>query len=261
MSDSGNPLETAIAVARAAAKLCKKVQAGIPTSMNKEDRSPVTLADYGSQAVILRAVQEKFPEHHVLAEEGAGHLQSNASAEHAEQLVALVTEAIQKEANFAEICSWINHSGSNSSWSWCIDPIDGTKGFLRGDQYAIAIGILRDGEPFAGVLACPNLPTQPESSGTQRGVLFAALRGEGAKWCELESNDWHTSKVSTLGLKEARVLGSVESSHGDPALVTGMMQAAGIEGGFVRFDSQAKYGILARGGAVKHASDVSIPIH
>jgi 3'(2'), 5'-bisphosphate nucleotidase len=249
MNASESPLELAIASARVAARLCRKVQAGIPASMDKDDRSPVTLADYGSQAIILRAVQESFPDHRVMSEEGTAHLRSNADPAQVEQLVSLVSDAIGGETEFEQVCDWIDHSGTNSAWAWCIDPIDGTKGFLRGDQYAIAIGILREGVPFAGVLACPNLPVDLDDPESPRGVIFAALRGEGAKRCPLDEEGWKTVRVSDRSAADARVLGSVESAHGDPALVVRMMEDAGMEGGFVRFDSQVKYGVLAQGDA------------
>ena len=46
-----------------------------------------------------------------------------------------------------------------------------------------------------------------------------------------------------------RVLGSVESAHGDPKAVVAMMEALGVGGGFVRYDSQVKYGVVAEGAA------------
>ena len=72
----------------------------------------------------------------------------------------------------------IDFGGGDASGSryWTIDPIDGTKGFLRGDQYAVALGLIEDGEVVAGVLGCPNLPA---SEGGAVGSLFAAVRGEG----------------------------------------------------------------------------------
>jgi 3'(2'), 5'-bisphosphate nucleotidase len=44
-----------------------------------------------------------------------------------------------------------------------------------------------------------------------------------------------------------RVLGSVESAHGDPALVSAVIGEAGFGGGMVRIDSQVKYGAVADG--------------
>ena len=40
---------------------------------------------------------------------------------------------------------------------WTLDPIDGTKGFLRGDQYVVALALVVKGEVQIGALACPNL--------------------------------------------------------------------------------------------------------
>ena len=56
---------------------------------------------------------------------------------------------------------------------WTLDPIDGTKGFLRGDQYAVALGLIDDGEVILGVLGCPNLPNSDGS----RGAIFSAVEG------------------------------------------------------------------------------------
>jgi len=46
---------------------------------------------------------------------------------------------------------------------WCLDPIDGTKGFLRGrisgGQYCVALALIEDGMPIIGILGCPNMPT------------------------------------------------------------------------------------------------------
>ena len=46
---------------------------------------------------------------------------------------------------------------------------------------------------------------------------------------------------------DIRVLGSVESSHGDPRVVTELVSRLGLGGGVVKVDSQVKYGVLARG--------------
>jgi 3'(2'), 5'-bisphosphate nucleotidase len=43
-----------------------------------------------------------------------------------------------------------------------LDPIDGTLGFVRGDQYAIALAMVENGEVVLGVLGCPNLPLRSE---------------------------------------------------------------------------------------------------
>jgi 3'(2'), 5'-bisphosphate nucleotidase len=41
---------------------------------------------------------------------------------------------------------------------WTLDPIDGTKGFLLGGQYAVCLALIEDSDVKLGVMGCPNLP-------------------------------------------------------------------------------------------------------
>ena len=43
---------------------------------------------------------------------------------------------------------------------WVLDPIDGTKGFMRGEHYCIALALLVNGKPTLSVMGCPNLQLQ-----------------------------------------------------------------------------------------------------
>ena len=243
-------LATAERAGRAAAASCRAVTASAVEAMAKGDKSPVTVADYASQAVILREVAADFPDHRVISEEGADHLRANSDKAGVAAILSAVAAA-GVEADFDQVCSWIDHAGTDSAeFVWCVDPIDGTKGFLRGDQYAVAIGVLQGGVPVAGVLACPNLPVDLDQPDGPRGVLYIAAQGQGCRRVPLDGGETTLARASEADdPAQARVLGSVESSHGDPKLVTDMMAAAGIGGGFVRYDSQAKYGIVAQGAA------------
>ena len=76
---------------------------------------------------------------------------------------------------------------------WCLDPIDGTKGFLRGrvggGQYCVALALLEDGVPVLGVLGCPNLPAASTSGGKlshDEGPSSAAAAVPFGKWSEEE---------------------------------------------------------------------------
>ena len=64
---------------------------------------------------------------------------------------------------------------------WTIDPIDGTKGFLRGEQYAVCLSLIVDSIVQVGVIGCPNLPINPQSSEKGTGCIFVAVRGQGAR--------------------------------------------------------------------------------
>ena len=48
---------------------------------------------------------------------------------------------------------------------WVLDPIDGTKGFLRKEQYAICLCMVKDGTIMASALGCPNLPVPSPLAG------------------------------------------------------------------------------------------------
>lgn len=239
-------LEVAQSAGRAAARLCQAVLAEAPASpeaMAKLGEGPVTVADYGSQALILKAVSEAFPEHAVIAEEGSAHLRAHAGDASTEQIIRLVSRELGQKVSFDQICAWIDHKGrAGAEFTWAIDPIDGTKGFLRRDQYAVAIGVLRDGKPYAGVLACPGLDGS--------GVLFRAARGRGAAWMPLAGGAEKSARVSSFSdPARVRVLGSVEAAHGDPKVVRAVIEDLKLGGGMVRIDSMVKYGVVARGEA------------
>ncbi len=247
-------LEVGLRAGRRAAQICRQVLAEAPAepdAMAKLGKEPVTVADYGSQAVILEAVRRHFPSHAVIAEEGAQHLRENAGDASSEQIVRLVGEALERPVDFEEVCDWIDHEGGTSSeLTWAIDPIDGTKGFLRRDQFAVAIGVLVGGEPFAGVLVCPNLPVDDEHPEAGHGVAFLAARGRGTLRQPLAGGEARRVRVSDVhGPEQARVLGSVESAHGDPKMLVAVREDLGLGGGIVRVDSQVKYGVVASGGA------------
>lgn len=245
-------LEVAEAAGRAAATLCRAVLAespATPEAMSKVGKEPVTVADYGSQAVILRAVAAAFPEHGVIAEEGAEHLREQAGDRGLEQIVRLVGQVTGEAVDLDRVCAWIDHQGDpDHEFTWTIDPIDGTKGFLRREQFAVAIGVLRNRRPWAGVLACPHLPVGGLGGDGPRGVLFVAARGRGTTAVPLDGGTPARVQVSPRREPaEVRMLGSVESAHGDPALVQAVIEDLGLGGGWVRLDSQAKYGVVARG--------------
>ena len=137
---------------------------------------------------------------------------------------------------------------------WTLDPIDGTKGFLRGGQYAVCLALLVDARVEVGVIGCPNLPVTPtEPTNDAKGAVFVAVRGYGAHQLPLATHV--TDAQSTppqlhmprLALHDLAFLESVEKAHA--ALDTNARVAArlGVRAAPVRMDSQAKYAALARG--------------
>ncbi len=242
----------ALGSVRQAGRLCRAVQAEIdPGALAKKDRSPVTVADFGSQALICRTLREAFPDDPIIGEEDAAVLHGPDQA----PMLARVTEHVAKlrpGVDSEQVCEWIDYGGAKDYTSrfWTLDPIDGTKGFLRGGQYAIALALILDGQVAAAVLGCPNLgPTLDADRGD--GSLFVALKGHGT-WSLPLLGEGEPVPVKVSGQTDCafiRFCESVEaahSSHGDAARLATELK---IQAAPARLDSQAKYAVVARGEA------------
>ena len=76
-------LRVAIQCVQEAARLCRTVAREIsPEVLAKKDKSPVTVADFGSQALICRALAEAFPDDPVIAEEDAARAETPRERSH-----------------------------------------------------------------------------------------------------------------------------------------------------------------------------------
>ena len=235
-----------------AARLCTAVRAELVGAefLQKDDKSPVTVADFGAQALVCQRLAEEFPHDPIVAEEDAAALRKREHAALLDQ-VTLYIRRIQPNATRRNICDWIdagNHMPARRFWT--LDPIDGTKGFLRNDQYAVALALIEDGQVKVGALACPALPLDINDPASEIGVLFVAVRGEGASIGRLSGGVLTPIHVAQqLDQRSQRFVESVESAHGDQRLQQQIAQAAGISQPALRMDSQAKYGSVARGDA------------
>lgn len=245
-------LEVAVAAVREAAQLCGQVQVEISSEvLEKQDRSPVTVADFGSQALVCRTLHEAFREDPIIAEEDAAVLRKPENEALLAQVVRHVG-GVRAGAEQEVVCSWVDWGGAAaySGRFWTLDPIDGTKGFLRGEQYAIALALLEEGQIVVAALACPNLPVdwdEPE----QRGAIYTAVRGDGAYRRPL-SGPGQPQRVRVSALRDparARFCESVESSHSSHGDAAAVADRLGIRAEPVRLDSQAKYAVVARGDA------------
>ena len=245
-------IDTAVAAVRQAGQLCREVQASIdPGTLEKMDRSPVTVADFGSQALVCRAIAEAFPEDPVIGEEDSAALRETGNAGMLERVTGHVRDFLPS-ADADTVCRWIDLGGAKeySPRFWTLDPIDGTKGFLRGQQYAISLALIVEGIIEAAVVGCPNLGAEP---GSERGdgTLFAAVRGGGAWQLPLTgAGEARPITVSSrTDPRQIRFCESVEaahSSHGDAARIAAELDILAAP---VRLDSQAKYAVVARGEA------------
>lgn len=243
-------------------------------TVSKDDKSPVTIGDFGAQALIIQAIRKNFPNDEIVAEEEASSLREDKdlSAEiwrlvkdiklDDEASNNLLGGSLTSEQSMLDIIDEGKSAGGGQGRIWALDPIDGTKGFLRGGQYAVCLGLIVDGDVKVGAIGTPNLPvddaaTIDANTGAQQGqtaangVLFSAVLGEGAISRPLTTGTLAASKPISMrpvsDIAQAVFCEGVEAAHsaqGDNAAVAGLL---GITAPSVRLDSQAKYCSIARG--------------
>ncbi len=181
-------LEAMILIVRAAAKRASElyaehVEAGLAVT-EKAPGDPVTRADRELDAFVSAALRERFPDAGIVSEESVP-----AGA-------ALAAELERREVFF-------------------VDPIDGTREFVdKNGEFAVMLGLARDGRASAGVLAVPS-----------EGLIFAGRIGQRAF---VESSDGSRDLVQVSAVtrfEEARML--VSRSH-EPALVGPLRRRLGI---------------------------------
>jgi len=245
-------LSVAIEAVRAASRVCRSVRGEItPDVLEKKDKSPVTVADFASQAVVCRALAEAFPTDPVIGEEDAKELREGGRAPLLDKVVGHV-RTVAPDADGEAVCGWIDHGGASEQRErfWTLDPIDGTKGFLRNEQYAVALALIEGGRIRVGVLGCPNMPIDPGSE-SPAGLLFTAVAGSGSRSAPLEGEaSPRAIEVSeTSEPASAQFCESVESGHSSHSDADAVASHLGITQPPLRRDSQAKYATVARGEA------------
>ena len=237
-----------------ACRLCQNIQSTYLSRevITKSDKSPVTIADFGAQALISDHLKTSFPDVLLVAEEDSRLLRQNENAP-LKEAVATHVRQFRPHLSQSQILEAIGvGSGDNvpKGRFWTLDPIDGTKGFLRGDQYAVALALVDDGQVVLGVLGCPNLPVNGLNPRSPRGCLFVAVAGEGSVMRDFEDpleRRIHVTKLADPS--QARFCESLESAHSSHEVTRQVAHILGTEKQLVRMDSQAKYGIVSRGDA------------
>ncbi len=142
-----NELSTGADIARRAGALALKIREGNIGIESKSDESPVTIADRACEKLIVEALQQAFPSDGLLGEEGANRESTNGRR-------------------------------------WIIDPIDGTRDFIRGTRaWSVLLGLEEQGQVVAGFAYFP-----------ATGEMFSAARGEGAFH---DGRRIHASTIST----------------------------------------------------------------
>jgi 3'(2'), 5'-bisphosphate nucleotidase len=220
----------------------------------KPDTSPVTVADLAIQALTARRLCLDFPNDALMAEEDASLLRAEPDGVLSRRVVEIVRHVI-RDATREQLMTWIDRGGMGTGCrTWTLDPIDGTKGFLAGRQYVIALALIVDGVVRLAAIGCPRLSLVPAGGAVRiderpsNGGLAIAVRGRGAWWNAVGEQTCRRLEVSACrDVSTARIVQSFERRHGDPGRCARVLRLLGNDRPALLMDSQAKHVTVAAG--------------
>ncbi|OAY26116.1 PAP-specific phosphatase HAL2-like [Manihot esculenta] len=292
-------MEVAVRAVQMACSLCQKIQDSVISKATsqvqaKDDNSPVTVADWSVQATVSWILSESLGNTNVsiLAEEDVQTLSKADKSGLLEAVVQNVNECLSEAPRFglkapqmflttAEVLEAISHcnsTGGPTGRFWALDPVDGTLGFVRGDQYAVALALIEDGEVVLGVLGCPNYPmrkewlnyhhryhriisklTPPTSESWDKGCVIYAKKGSGEAWMQplirgqkklVWPNSARPVQVSSIDNPAlATFCEPVEKANSSHSFTAGLAHSVGLRTQPLRVYSMVKYAAIARGDA------------
>ncbi|MEM6332319.1 MAG: 3'(2'),5'-bisphosphate nucleotidase [Planctomycetota bacterium] len=249
---SAEEVQAAITAVTRAASVCQGVHRALVTqdTITKKDKSPVTVADFASQAIVSLTLTEALGDLTLVGEEDAADLRPDDAAATRDKVTAHVGDALDRPIDPDAVLVAIDDAAVEpdppTGRFWTLDPIDGTKGFLRGDQYAVALALIENGKPILGVLGCPNLQIDGVA-----GLMMVAAEGQGTTAHALDASV-EPRKVTVDSADSpagGRFCESVESGHSDQSSSAKIAERLGITQPPYRIDSQCKYAAVARGDA------------
>lgn len=235
---------------RKAAILCRRVQEQHAAYSEKDFDDPVTIADYGTQAIICRTISQNYPDDAVIAEEQGRQFVELVAEPERKQVIELLSAVLGETVTADDIVRWLDFGQRGTSGrTWVIDPVDGTKGFIAQRHYAIAVGMLQDGDPVAGVIAAPGYV--PPNPGANTGGALFYTRDDGAYQEPLEGGEARAIRVSDRSnLTDFRMVESLVSKHTDTSWSQRIREMLGMSPDNTRnLDSMEKYALIAAGEA------------
>jgi 3'(2'), 5'-bisphosphate nucleotidase len=208
------------------------------TVHTKSDDSPVTEADRQGEALILQRLAARFPGVHVISEEDASEFGA--------------PESIGRQF-------------------FLVDPVDGTKAFVRGDpNYTVNIGLIEDGRPVAGAVVAP---ATGETWFTRGGQAFKRMEGGAER--PVRVREWpkgeavalvsHTMKPETLQALADKygfdTPSAMDSSIKFCRIAEGAADIYPRHGPTMEWDIAAGHAVLAAAGGRVEAEDGSAFIY
>lgn len=271
MPDTADLIAAAREAVYAAGRICRLIQFNKENlrEIVKDDKSPVTVADFASQAIVAYTLSRRLGQPldgpgalRLVGEETSAFLRNPEHAAHLAATLAAVQE-FWPECDESALLKAIDCGAGDPHHAefWTLDPIDGTKGFIRGEQYCVALAYIEHGVPTLAAMACPNLPrdfNQPLEAPDPHGCIYIAhRRGDSVTpWglYEVSADDTnerplHLRRPQRDPRAPIALVEPVESSHTSFERTRRVLARVGPVRGSVRIDSQCKYAVVARGQA------------
>lgn len=294
----GLEMAAAIQAVQLASMLSQRVQERLlrheEKADKKKDKSLITVADWGVQAVVSWVLSQAFQgeEISMVAEEDTNGLRGQSGVDMSQRVVNVVNECLceasvvgiappKQPLGSYEVLKFINKGtalGGPKGRHWVLDPVDGTLGFVRGDQYAVALALVDDGEVVLGVLGCPNFPMRtawlgyhhkyyriamqiapPNPNNWHRGCVMTAQKGDGRAWMQpmifngKTFNEVHARREvcvsAVVDPADATFCEPVEKANSSHSFTAGLANTLGLRNQPLRVYSMAKYAAIARGDA------------
>ncbi|XP_073058986.1 3',5'-bisphosphate nucleotidase AHL-like isoform X1 [Primulina eburnea] len=288
-------LNVGVRVVHMACALCTKLQEQLLISTNfdqvrsKDDDSLVTVADWSVQATVSLMLSINLGDQNIsiVAEEDSQTLSKPESSALLAMVVDAVNECLSEAPRFGlqgpnkpleaslilDAISQCNSNGGPLGRHWVLDPVDGTLGFVSGDQYAVALAMIDDREVVLGVLGCPNYPVKDdglnmhslqndarsETSSRDVGCVMYAQKHTRKAWMQplIHRDKWlewpNSAKLIRVSSiddpAEATFCEPVESNNSNHSFAAGVANTIGLRKKPFRVHSMVKYGAIARGEA------------
>ncbi len=248
-------LDPMIQAVHDAMRLCETVRqksfTGIDKMGAKKEVEPVTIADYGSQAILCRAVQAHYPDDAAFAEESGAQFLELVSDEQRAYITGLVGTILGVTVTEQEIIDWLDYGkGRTNVRHWLFDPIDGTRGFVAGRHYAVGVALIEGATLTGSIIGCPGYGTSIVPHYADDGAIFYAWEGKAYRMTTTGENAEQIHSSHRTDPSSVVLLQSVERAHGDKSRKSqSYLQAGYGESQLHELDSMEKYALVASGAA------------
>lgn len=166
----------------------------------KLDGTPVTAADFAIQAYISLKLEELFPNDRFMGEEDATDLRADAALLATSMTMAselLDKKNLDENVFLTAVDRGVEKSRGIGERVWILDPIDGTKGLITGNQYIVGLALTIQGKAVVSVMGNPGVKPEVMVAAKSHGLRYWYAAKGGAQCIDLPRNipsNWHKQR-------------------------------------------------------------------